>query len=74
MSFPPSLNLFGEIFLLVSLIIWLDFLYIFYFIILILIFLYSLYIYLYSQYGKLFFSLHYLVYINLREYLLLFLH
>nr|QZZ81786.1 NADH dehydrogenase subunit 4 [Periphyllus diacerivorus] len=74
MSFPPSLNLFGEIFLLISLMIWLDFLYILYFILLILMFLYSLYIYLYSQYGKLFFSFNYLIYINLSEYLLLFLH
>nr|ARH10728.1 NADH dehydrogenase subunit 4 [Laingia psammae] len=74
MSFPPSLNLFGEIFLLISLMIWLDYLYMFYFIILIFMFLYSLYLYLYTQYGKLFFNMNYLIYINLSEYLLLFLH
>jgi len=38
-SFPPSLNLFGEVFLLIRLIIWLDFLYIIYFIIIILCYL-----------------------------------
>lgn len=73
-SFPPSLNLFGELFLLISLIIWLDYFYILYFLIIILIFLYSLYLYLYTQYGKLFFNINYLVYINLREYILLFMH
>nr|APP87491.1 NADH dehydrogenase subunit 4 [Periphyllus acerihabitans] len=74
MSFPPSMNLFGELFLLISLMIWLDYLYIFYFVIMILMFLYSLYLYLYSQYGKLFFNMNYLIYINLSEYMLLFLH
>nr|YP_009938258.1 NADH dehydrogenase subunit 4 [Hyalopterus pruni]QNU07677.1 NADH dehydrogenase subunit 4 [Hyalopterus pruni] len=74
MSFPPSLNLFGELFLLISLMIWLDYFYLFYFLIMILMFLYSLYLYLYSQYGKLFFNMNYLVYINLSEYLLLFMH
>nr|YP_009940100.1 NADH dehydrogenase subunit 4 [Hamamelistes spinosus]QNV49423.1 NADH dehydrogenase subunit 4 [Hamamelistes spinosus] len=74
MSFPPSLNLFGEIFLLISLMIWLDFLYIFYLLILILMFLYSLYLYLYTQYGKLYLSMNYLFNIFLNEYLLLFLH
>ena len=73
-SFPPSLNLFGELFLLVSLIVWLDYYYYFYLLIIILIFLYSLYLYLYTQYGKLFFNINYLIYINLREYLILFLH
>jgi len=73
-SFPPSLNLFGEIFLLISLIVWLDFLYIFYLLILILMFLYSLYLYLYTQYGKLYLSINYLFNIFLNEYLLLFLH
>ena len=73
-SFPPSLNLFGELFLLLSLIIWLDYFYLFYFLLIILIFLYSLYLYLFTQYGKLFFNINYLVYINLSEYILLFLH
>ena len=73
-SFPPSLNLFGELFLLLRLIIWLDYFYFFYLLIIIFIFLYSLYLYLYTQYGKLFFNINYLIYINLREYLLLFLH
>jgi len=73
-SFPPSINLFGELFLFIRLIIWLDYLYIIYFVIMIFIFLYSLYLYLYSQYGKLFFSINYLVFINLTEYILLFLH
>nr|YP_010127204.1 NADH dehydrogenase subunit 4 [Brevicoryne brassicae]QPO84588.1 NADH dehydrogenase subunit 4 [Brevicoryne brassicae] len=74
MSFPPSLNLFGELFLLISLMIWLDYFYMFYLLIMILMFLYSLYLYLYTQYGKLFFNMNYLVYINLSEYLLLFMH
>nr|UOX27629.1 NADH dehydrogenase subunit 4 [Nippolachnus piri] len=74
MSFPPSLNLFGELFLLISLMIWLDCYYYFYLLIMILMFLYSLYLYLYTQYGKLFFNMNYLIYINLSEYLMLFLH
>nr|ARH10740.1 NADH dehydrogenase subunit 4 [Chaetosiphella stipae] len=74
MSFPPSLNLFGELFLLISLMIWLDYMYMYYLFIMIFMFLYSLYLYLYSQYGKLFFNINYLIYINLSEYLLLFLH
>nr|AWN56111.1 NADH dehydrogenase subunit 4 [Aphis fabae] len=74
MSFPPSFNLFGELFLLISLMIWLDYFYMLYFLIMILMFLYSLYLYLYTQYGKLFFNMNYLVYINLSEYLLLFMH
>nr|YP_009728516.1 NADH dehydrogenase subunit 4 [Indomegoura indica]QIA95429.1 NADH dehydrogenase subunit 4 [Indomegoura indica] len=74
MSFPPSLNLFGELFLLISLMIWLDYFYMLYLLIMILMFLYSLYLYLYTQYGKLFFNMNYLVYINLSEYLLLFMH
>nr|YP_009400277.1 NADH dehydrogenase subunit 4 [Nurudea yanoniella]ARW70272.1 NADH dehydrogenase subunit 4 [Nurudea yanoniella]QBK84289.1 NADH dehydrogenase subunit 4 [Nurudea yanoniella] len=74
MSFPPSLNLFGELMLLINLMMWLDFLYFYYFILMILMFLYSLYLYLYTQYGKLFFNMNYLVYINLSEYMLLFLH
>nr|YP_010275977.1 NADH dehydrogenase subunit 4 [Tuberolachnus salignus]UGY86212.1 NADH dehydrogenase subunit 4 [Tuberolachnus salignus] len=74
MSFPPSLNLFGELFLLVSLMVWLDYYYYFYLLIMILMFLYSLYLYLYTQYGKLFFNMNYLIYINLSEYLMLFLH
>nr|YP_010038646.1 NADH dehydrogenase subunit 4 [Eutrichosiphum pasaniae]QOY44596.1 NADH dehydrogenase subunit 4 [Eutrichosiphum pasaniae] len=74
MSFPPSLNLFGELMLLMSLMIWLDYFYFLYFIIMILMFLYSLYLYLYTQYGKLFFNLNYLIYIYSSEYLLLFLH
>lgn len=73
-SFPPSFNLFGELFLLIRLMIWLDYFYLLYFLIIILIFLYSLYLYLYTQYGKLFFNINYLVYINLTEYLLLFMH
>nr|YP_009400290.1 NADH dehydrogenase subunit 4 [Baizongia pistaciae]ARW70337.1 NADH dehydrogenase subunit 4 [Baizongia pistaciae] len=74
MSFPPSLNLFGELLLMINLMIWLDSLYFFYFFLMILMFLYSLYLYLYTQYGKFYFNLNYLVYINLSEYLLLFLH
>nr|YP_009341846.1 NADH dehydrogenase subunit 4 [Mindarus keteleerifoliae]AKM70087.1 NADH dehydrogenase subunit 4 [Mindarus keteleerifoliae] len=74
MSFPPSLNLFGELFLLMSLMIWLDYLYLLYFMLMILMFLYSLYLYIYTQYGKLLFSMNYLSHINLSEYLLLFLH
>nr|WCJ52996.1 NADH dehydrogenase subunit 4 [Mindarus keteleerifoliae] len=74
MSFPPSLNLFGELFLLMSLMIWLDYLYFLYFLLMILMFLYSLYLYIYTQYGKLLFNMNYLIYINLSEYLLLFLH
>nr|YP_009332454.1 NADH dehydrogenase subunit 4 [Schlechtendalia chinensis]API68530.1 NADH dehydrogenase subunit 4 [Schlechtendalia chinensis] len=74
MSFPPSLNLFGELMLLINLMIWLDFLYSYYLILMILMFLYSLYLYLYTQYGKFFFNINYLVFINLSEYLLLFLH
>nr|YP_010372203.1 NADH dehydrogenase subunit 4 [Ceratovacuna keduensis]UOX27601.1 NADH dehydrogenase subunit 4 [Ceratovacuna keduensis] len=74
MSFPFSLNLFGEIFLLMSLMIWLDYLYMIYFLIMIIMFLYSLYLYLYTQYGMLFFNMNYLFYINLSEYFLLFLH
>uniref|UniRef100_U5JE99 NADH-ubiquinone oxidoreductase chain 4 n=1 Tax=Pterocomma pilosum TaxID=198314 RepID=U5JE99_9HEMI len=74
MSFPPSLNLFGELFLLMSLMVWLDYFYIIYLFIMILMFLYSLYLYLFTQYGKLFVNINYLVYINLSEYLLLFLH
>nr|QJW34314.1 NADH dehydrogenase subunit 4 [Schoutedenia ralumensis] len=74
MSFPPSLNLFGELMLLMSLMIWLDYFYIFYLLIMILMFLYSLYLYMYSQYGKLFYNLNYLVYIYLSEYLMLLLH
>nr|YP_011034006.1 NADH dehydrogenase subunit 4 [Slavum lentiscoides]WRI20266.1 NADH dehydrogenase subunit 4 [Slavum lentiscoides] len=74
MSFPPSMNLFGELMLLINLMIWLDSLYIFYFMLMILMFLYSLYLYLYTQYGKFYFNLNYLIYINLSEYMLLFLH
>nr|QNO35885.1 NADH dehydrogenase subunit 4 [Hormaphis betulae] len=74
MSFPPSLNLFGEVFLLIKLMSWLDYLYSFYFLILICMFLYSLYLYLYTQYGKLYLSMNYLFNIFLSEYLLLFLH
>lgn len=73
-SFPPSLNLFGELFLLISLIIWFDYFWFLYFFIIIFMFLYSLYLYIYTQYGKLLFYINYIVYINLREYLLLFLH
>nr|AAZ08210.1 NADH dehydrogenase subunit 4 [Daktulosphaira vitifoliae] len=74
MSFPPSLNLFGELFLLMSLMIWFDYFYYLYFLIMILMFLYSLYLYLYTQYGKILFYMNYLIYINLSEYFLLFLH
>nr|QHF16911.1 NADH dehydrogenase subunit 4 [Therioaphis trifolii] len=74
MSFPPSLNLFGELFLLLSLMIWLDYFYIFYLLIMFLMFLYSLYLYLFSQYGKLYFNMNYFIYINVSEYFLLFLH
>nr|QBO27207.1 NADH dehydrogenase subunit 4 [Appendiseta robiniae] len=74
MSFPPSLNLFGELFLLLSLMIWLDYFYILYLFIMFLMFLYSLYLYLFSQYGKLFFNINYLININVSEYILLFLH
>nr|YP_010884433.1 NADH dehydrogenase subunit 4 [Adelges cooleyi]WIW75845.1 NADH dehydrogenase subunit 4 [Adelges cooleyi] len=74
MSFPPSLNLFGELFLLMSLMIWLDYFYIFYFFIMIFMFLYSLYLYIYTQYGKMLFYMNYMVYVNLSEYFLLFLH
>nr|YP_009059150.1 NADH dehydrogenase subunit 4 [Cervaphis quercus]AGQ46312.1 NADH dehydrogenase subunit 4 [Cervaphis quercus] len=74
MSFPPSFNLFGELMLLMSLMIWLDYFYMIYFLLMILMFLYSLYLYLYTQYGKIFNNLNYLIYIYLSEYLLLFLH
>nr|YP_010028684.1 NADH dehydrogenase subunit 4 [Stomaphis sinisalicis]QOS49071.1 NADH dehydrogenase subunit 4 [Stomaphis sinisalicis] len=74
MSFPPSLNLFGELFLLMSLMVWLDYFYFLYLLIMLLMFLYSLYLYIYSQYGKFFFNMNFLIYINLSEYLMLFLH
>nr|YP_009708264.1 NADH dehydrogenase subunit 4 [Paracolopha morrisoni]QEV85456.1 NADH dehydrogenase subunit 4 [Paracolopha morrisoni] len=74
MSFPPSLNLFGELFLLMSLMIWLDNLFYLYFLIMILMFLYSLYLYLYTQFGSLIFIMNYFIYIYLSEYLLLMLH
>nr|YP_009338712.1 NADH dehydrogenase subunit 4 [Eriosoma lanigerum]AKM70165.1 NADH dehydrogenase subunit 4 [Eriosoma lanigerum] len=74
MSFPPSLNLFGELFLLISLMVWLDYFFYLYFLIMILMFLYSLFLYLYTQYGKLNLILNFIIYIKLSEFMLLFLH
>nr|QJF58150.1 NADH dehydrogenase subunit 4 [Adelges tsugae] len=74
MSFPPSLNLFGELFLLFNLMVWFDYFWFYYFLIMIFMFLYSLYLYIYTQYGKVLFYMNYIVYINLSEYFLLFLH
>nr|AML26646.1 NADH dehydrogenase subunit 4 [Ptiliidae sp. BMNH 1274723] len=74
MSAPPSLNLFGEIFIIIS-IMWLDFNMI-YMMLLILFFggVYSLYLFSYSQHGKLYSGVYSMMSIKLREFLILFLH
>nr|ALO77029.1 NADH deshydrogenase subunit 4 [Sphindus dubius] len=74
MSAPPSLNLFGEIMLMSSLV---SFSYWYIYLIMFLLFnsaVYSLYLYSFSNHGKINVSLLSFKNINFREYLLLFLH
>nr|ALO76758.1 NADH deshydrogenase subunit 4 [Acmaeodera sp. RUGACM01] len=74
MAAPPSLNLLGEIMLINSLVSWN------YFSMIMIAFIsffsacYSLYLYSYTQHGKMFSGLFSFSFINIREYLLLFLH
>nr|ALO70519.1 NADH deshydrogenase subunit 4 [Diartiger fossulatus] len=74
MAAPPSMNLLGEILLINSIVSW-NYLTIFF-----LIFLsffsacYSLFLYSYSQHGKFSLSMYSFSFINIREYLLVFLH
>jgi len=74
LSFPPSLNLFGEIILLNSLIIWSK---IIIFILILLLFFrasYSLYLYSFSQHGKINLLNYSFVSIKILEFLILLIH
>nr|YP_010304999.1 NADH dehydrogenase subunit 4 [Semidalis macleodi]ULR86830.1 NADH dehydrogenase subunit 4 [Semidalis macleodi] len=74
MAAPPSLNLLGEVFLLMSIMslnmsFWLILMLLSFFSV-----CYSLYLYTYSQHGQIFMGLYSSLTIQIREYLLLFLH
>lgn len=73
LSFPPSLNLFSEIFLVISIISWIENIWV---ILIFLIFiraLYSLYLYSFRQQGK-FIKMRFFIRIKVIEFLVLFLH
>nr|QNP09683.1 NADH dehydrogenase subunit 4 [Ochthebius sp. IBE<ESP> AV177] len=74
MSAPPSLNLFGEIMLINSLISWNFLLMLLLCLMLFFSAAYSLYLYSYTQHGKLYSGVYSMYSVNIREYLLLFLH
>nr|YP_009229578.1 NADH dehydrogenase subunit 4 [Hydropsyche pellucidula]ALT58519.1 NADH dehydrogenase subunit 4 [Hydropsyche pellucidula] len=74
MAAPPSMNLFGEISLLMSIISWSGYMMIFLMLISFFSAGYSLYIFAFSQHGKFFHGIYNFSSINLREYLLLFCH
>nr|ARH53800.1 NADH dehydrogenase subunit 4 [Curculio elephas] len=74
MSAPPSLNLLGELLLINSLSIYSKFSMIFLFMLVFYSAVYSLFLYSYTQHGKFYSGLYSFYQINMREYLLLFLH
>nr|YP_009695369.1 NADH dehydrogenase subunit 4 [Vesta saturnalis]QEJ81573.1 NADH dehydrogenase subunit 4 [Vesta saturnalis] len=74
MGAPFSLNLFGEILLINSLISWSWITFIFLFLVLFFSAAYSLFLYSYSQHGMIYQGLYSFSSCNIREYLLLFLH
>nr|AUQ23316.1 NADH dehydrogenase subunit 4 [Pachyrhinus yasumatsui] len=74
MAAPPSLNLMGEILLINSLVAYSNLLILMLFILSFLSAVYSLFLYSYTQHGLMYSGLFSFQLINLREYLLLFLH
>nr|YP_010411307.1 NADH dehydrogenase subunit 4 [Epiverta chelonia]URN72940.1 NADH dehydrogenase subunit 4 [Epiverta chelonia] len=74
MAAPPSLNLLGEIMLINSLISYSAFNLLFLILISFFSAVYSLYLYSFSQHGKFFSGLNSFAMVNLREFLVLFLH
>nr|AML26241.1 NADH dehydrogenase subunit 4 [Scydmaeninae sp. BMNH 1274313] len=74
MSAPPSLNLLSEIMIINSLISWNKICMIFVLIMSFFSAVYSLYLYSYSQHGKLYSGGYSFFLINMREYMLLFMH
>nr|ARH54190.1 NADH dehydrogenase subunit 4 [Coleoptera sp. 1 AH-2016] len=74
MAAPPSLNLMGEILLINSLVMYSEYMVLILFFLTFLSAVYSLFLYSYTQYGGYYMGLFSFFQINLREYLLLFLH
>nr|ARH54320.1 NADH dehydrogenase subunit 4 [Curculionidae sp. 6 AH-2016] len=74
MAAPPSLNLLGEILLINSLSVYSKYTMISLFFLVFYSAVYSLFLYSYTQHGKLYSGLYSFYQINIREYLLLFLH
>nr|YP_009353589.1 NADH dehydrogenase subunit 4 [Curculio davidi]AQX92145.1 NADH dehydrogenase subunit 4 [Curculio davidi] len=74
MSAPPSLNLLGEFLLINSISIYTKFSMFFLFLLVFYSAVYSLFLYSYTQHGKFYSGLYSFYQINMREYLLLFLH
>nr|AIW06393.1 NADH dehydrogenase subunit 4 [Ichneumonidae sp. MT-2014] len=73
LSFPPSLNLFSEILLIMTFMEWMSIIMIILFMYMIFSAIYSLYMYSFSQQGK-FLQMKYLMNIKLIEYYILFMH
>nr|YP_009459890.1 NADH dehydrogenase subunit 4 [Hydropsyche orris]AUT18155.1 NADH dehydrogenase subunit 4 [Hydropsyche orris] len=74
MAAPPSMNLFGEISLMMSIISWSSYTFIFLMLISFFSAGYSLYIFAFSQHGEIFKGVYDFGSINMREYMLLLLH
>nr|ARH54827.1 NADH dehydrogenase subunit 4 [Trigonopterus sp. 6 AH-2016] len=74
MAAPPSLNLLGEIILINSLSIYSKYCMMILFFLIFLSAVYSLFLYSYTQHGKMYSGLYSFSQVNIREYLLLFLH
>lgn len=73
LSFPPSLNLFSEIFLIISLIEWIEEIWLILIILMFFRAIYSLYLYSFSQQGK-FIKLRFFIGVKVREFIILLLH